>query len=151
MHIAQALKDLLWIFISSIKYRCRGYNFPVALYHVNEMMCVYPPHQNHLIAPLAACQNQSTHIQWTGHWYTNLWRWIHSRSVQKHKNWTLYDTQIYEDGCTQEGLSKNTKTGRSMIHKFMKIDVLGVCQRHKCDFHMQIGHANIWITLRAKE
>jgi hypothetical protein len=21
---------------------------------VNEMMCVYPPHQNHLIAPLAA-------------------------------------------------------------------------------------------------
>jgi hypothetical protein len=52
---------------------------------------------------------------------------MHSRSVKKHKNWTLYDTQIYE------------------------ADVLGVCKRHKCDFHMQIGHANIWITLRAKE
>jgi hypothetical protein len=60
------------------------------------------------------------------------------------------DTQIYEDGCTQ-GLSKKTKTGHSMIHKFMKIDVLEVYQRHNCDFNMQIGHANIWITLRAKE
>jgi hypothetical protein len=60
------------------------------------------------------------------------------------------DTQICEDGYTQ-GLSKKKQNWTLYDTQFMKIDVLEVCQRHKCDFHMQIGHANIWITVRAKE